>query len=401
MIITDESKIQEFLFRGIETVLPSRDFVSDKLKSGQQLRVYLGIDPTAPTLHIGHAIPLKKLAQLQSLGHKIILLIGDFTAQIGDPTDKLATRTVLTPDEIANNLKLYKSQASKILKFDGENPAEFKMNSEWLGKMNFADVLSLASQMTVQQMLERDMFQKRMAEGKPIYVHEFMYPLMQGYDSVALGVDGEIGGNDQVFNMLVGRDLLKPHNKDKFVMSVKLLTDSNGKKMGKSEGNMITLMDSADEMFGKIMSWTDGMIIGGFEMCTDVDRQEILDMEISMQNNSNPMEFKKRLAREIVTLYHDSDAAMMAQANWENTFSKGGLPDEIPEFVCEGQELLVDILTKNKLVESKNDFRRLVDEGAVKIIQGDSEEKITDPKYQVTETIVLKIGKRKFAKVRV
>ena len=401
MIITDEAKIQEFLFRGIETVLPSRDFVADKLKSGKQLRVYLGIDPTAPTLHIGHAIPLKKLAQLQALGHKIILLIGDFTAQIGDPTDKMATRVALTPDEIASNLKVYKSQASKILNFEGENPAEFKMNSEWLGKMNFADVLSLSSKMTVQQMLERDMFQKRMTEGKPIYVHEFMYPLMQGYDSVVLGVDGEIGGNDQVFNMLVGRDLLKDHNKDKFVMSVKLLTDSSGKKMGKSEGNMITLMDDADQMFGKIMSWTDGMIIGGFEMCTDVDRAEILDMEVSIQNGENPMDFKKRLAREIVTLYHSADAATTAQTSWENAFSKGGVPDEIPEIVTESGVLLMDILAKNSLVESKSDFRRLVDEGAIKIIRGDNEEKITDQKYEVSETVIFKIGKRKFLKVRV
>jgi tyrosyl-tRNA synthetase len=300
MISTNEEKIREFLFRGTETVLPSREFVRDRLMSGEQLKVYLGIDPTGPMLHIGHTIAIRKLAQLQALGHKIILLVGNFTAQIGDPTDKMAARSALTPEQVAENLKNYKTQASKLLSFEGENAAEFKLNNDWLGKMNFADVLALASKVTVQQMLERDMFKKRMDEGKPIYIHEFMYPLMQGQDSVELMVDGEIGGNDQVFNMLVGRDLLKEYGKDKFVMSVKLLTDPNGKKMGKSEGNMITLEDSADVMFGKIMSWTDGMIVGGFELCTDVNEDEVTQMAIGMQNGENPMEYKKRPVSKII-----------------------------------------------------------------------------------------------------
>lgn len=398
MISKDEQKIYEFLHRGVELVLPSRDFVKDKLLSGEQLKIYLGIDPTGPTLHIGHSIPIRKLAQLQALGHKIILLVGDFTAQIGDPTDKMATRVVLTPEQIAENLKNYKIQASKLLSFEGDNAAEFKFNSEWLGKMNFADVLALASKVTVQQMLERDMFQKRAEEGKPIYIHEFMYPLMQGQDSVELMVDGEIGGNDQIFNMLVGRDLLKEYNKDKFVMSVKLLADPNGKKMGKSEGNMITLEDTANDMFGKIMSWTDGMVVGGFELCTNVPQQEILDMEIGMQNGENPMEFKKRLAREIITIYHDKESAETAQANWEQTFSDGGLPAEIPEVNAKVGDLLMDVLAENKIVSSKADFRRLIDEGAIKTMK-DNEEKITDQKFPINETVIVKVGKKKFVKI--
>ena len=249
-------------------------------------------------------------------------------------------------------------------------------------------------------MLERDMFQKRIEEGKPIYIHEFMYPLMQGQDSVAMMVDGEIGGNDQLFNMLAGRDLLKEYGKDKFVMTVKLLADPTGKKMGKSEGNMVTLNDSPDEMFGKIMSWTDGMVIGGFELCTDIPQDQILEIELAIQNGENPMQYKKQLAREIITLYLSADQAIDAQTNWEKTFSEGGLPDVIPEINSESGKLLSEVLVENTILESKGEFRRLTDEGGVKIISEDlSEEKITDFQYKLLGTIILKIGKKKFVKV--
>lgn len=392
-------KISEFLHRGVETILPSRDFVEAQLTSGKQMTVYLGIDPTGPSLHIGHAIAMKKLAQLQNLGHKVILLMGNFTAKIGDPTDKSAVRKTLSDADILENLKNYKQQASKLLSFEGPNAAEIKFNADWLGKMNFADVLELASKTTVQRMLERDMFQKRIEEGKPIYVHEFMYPLMQGQDSVAMMVDGEIGGNDQLFNMLMGRELLKEHGKEKFVVTVKLLTDPTGKKMGKSEGNMITLDDSADDMFGKIMSWSDGMIIGGFELCTDIPREQILEIELAIQNGENPMQFKKQLAREIITTYHSADQAIDAQNNWENTFSDGGIPENIPEITGETGKLLSEILVKNKVLSSKAEFRRLIDEGGIKIISEQGEEKITDFQYTFSENIILKVGKKKFVKV--
>jgi tyrosyl-tRNA synthetase len=399
MTSNDPQKIHTLLNRGVENVLPNKDFVNAKLVSGEKLKIYLGIDPTGPTLHIGHAIALKKLAHFQNLGHEIILLMGDFTARIGDPTDKLATRVSLTAEQVMKNLKNYKQQASKIISFEGENPAQVKFNSEWLGSMNFSDVLELASKVTVQQMIERDMFQKRIEEGKPIYIHEFMYPLMQGKDSVAMGIDGEIGGNDQLFNMLMGRTLMKEYGKEKFVLVVKLLSDSSGKKMGKSEGNMVALDDSADEMYGKIMSWTDGMVIGGFELCTDISEDEILDMEVGMQNGENPMQYKKRLAREIVSIYHNEHESLSAQDNWEKTFSEGGVPGEIPEFLAKTNDQLVEVLLMNNIIDSKSEFRRLVEEGAVKIMNESSEVKITDIKYLLSEGLILKIGKKKFVKI--
>lgn len=402
MINMSPEKIHNFLNRGVEKILPSKEFVQKQLEQGQQLRIYYGIDPTGPSLHIGHAIVIKKIAELQQMGHKVIFLIGDFTARIGDPTDKSATRKTLTNEEISENLKNYKKQASKIISFEGENAAEIVFNNDWLGKMSFADVLELCSKATIQQLLERDMFQNRIKEGKPVYVHEALYPLMQGYDSVALMIDGEIGGNDQLFNMLMGRELLKEHGKEKFVMTVKLLADANGKKMGKSEGNMITLDDSADDMFGKIMSWTDGMIIGGFELCTDIPTEQILEIGLSIQNGDNPMQFKKQLAREIITLYHSADQAIDAQSNWEQTFSEGGIPENISEIQGESDQLLSELLVEHNFIGSKTEFRRLTDEGGIKIILDDlTEEKITDFQYKISETIIVKIGKKKFVKVNI
>jgi tyrosyl-tRNA synthetase len=265
-----EDKIELLLTKGVSEILPGREYLEKLLRGKQRLSIYCGFDPTAPTLHIGHAITLRKLRHFQDLGHHVIFLIGDFTARIGDPTDKSAARTKLTEKEIKKNLKAYKKQASKFIRFNGPNPARVKFNMKWLGRMKFADVLELASLMTVDQMLKRDMFVNRMKEEKPIYIHEFMYPLMQGYDSVAMDVDGEVGGNDQLFNMLAGRTLLKTiKGKEKFVITMKLLADANGKKMGKSEGNMIALSDDPKDIYGKVMSWTDGMIVSGFELCTD------------------------------------------------------------------------------------------------------------------------------------
>ncbi|OGJ12066.1 tyrosine--tRNA ligase, partial [Candidatus Nomurabacteria bacterium RIFOXYC2_FULL_36_8] len=300
-VIVDEKKIDELLTRGISFIYPTKEFLENKIKKGEKLTIYLGIDPTGPTLHLGHAIPIKKLSEFQKAGHQIILLMGDFTAMIGDPTDKGAARKQLTHKEVTSNLKNYKKQASSLISFTGKNPAKITFNSTWLGKMNFEKVISLASNMTVQQMLERDMFEKRMKEGKPIYLHEFLYPLMQGYDSVAMDVDGEIGGNDQTFNMLCGRDLMKTmKNKEKFVITMKLLEDNSGKKMGKTEGNMIALSDSPEEMYGKVMSWTDGMIIPGFELCTNIPTFEIEKMSKDIHSNLvNPKDLKIRLAREI------------------------------------------------------------------------------------------------------
>ncbi len=390
-----EEKIQTLLEKGVAEILPSKGFVETALKSGKKLTIYCGYDATAATLHIGHAITLRKLRHFQDLGHKIIFLIGDFTARIGDPTDKGAARAQLTEKEIKTNLKLYKKQASKFIRFSGANAATVKFNNKWLGKMKFADVLSLASNMTVDQMLKRDMFQKRMEEEKPIYIHEFMYPLMQGYDSVAMDVDGEVGGNDQLFNMLAGRTLLKQlKNKEKFVITMKLLADANGKKMGKSEGNMIAFTDTPADIYGKVMSWTDGMILSGFELCTDYTLTQVKNIADELQKGINPRDIKMRLAFEIVkTCTSDADA-VKAEAAFVATFQQREVSDAITEFVGKGRTLET-LLIDEGIVESKSALRRLVEAGAISDFE--SKEKITDTTVVLTGTY--KVGKNRFIKI--
>jgi len=388
----------ELLTRGISTIYPSKEFLESKINKGEKLTIYLGIDPTGPTLHLGHAIPIKKLSEFQKAGHHIVLLMGDFTAMIGDPTDKGAARKQLTHKEVMVNLKNYKKQASTLLSFSGKNAAQFKFNSKWLKKMRFEDILSLASKMTVSQMLERDMFEKRIKEEKPIFIHEFLYPLMQGYDSVAMDVDGEIGGNDQTFNMLCGRDLLKAiKGKEKFVITMKLLEDNNGKKMGKSDGNMSALSDSAEQMFGNIMSWNDGLLVSSFELCTNIPMSEIESIKQNINTNkANFRDLKMKLSREIVTIYHGEKKAKEAEEKWINVFSKKEIPTEIEEVVGKDGTLLVDILLNNKIVSSKSDFRRLVEENAITNL--DTNEKVSTP-TEIAKGGVYRIGKKRFCKI--
>ena len=393
-----ENKQEELLKRGISAIYPSVEFLASKLKSGKKLTLYLGIDPTGPTLHLGHFIPIKKMAEFQKAGHQIIILIGDFTAMIGDPTDKKSTRQPLNRKQILNNLKDYKKQISTTLSFKGKNKAQIKFNSKWLGKMKFEDVLSLASNMTVQQMLERDMFKKRMEEGRPVSIHEFLYPLMQAYDSVVMDVDGEIGGNDQTFNMLCGRDLMKTlKNKEKFVITTKLLEDNQGQKMGKTEGNMVALSDSPDEMFGKIMSWSDSLIISSFELCTNVPMSEINQFtKLLEQGEINPRDLKMRLAKEIITIIHNENKAKVAEQNFIKTFQKKEVPDQIKKVKAGVDDLLIDVLLSNKVVQSKTEFRRLINEGAISII--DKEEKITQID-ELARPAVYRIGKKRFIQI--
>ncbi|MDD5068166.1 MAG: tyrosine--tRNA ligase [Candidatus Pacebacteria bacterium] len=399
MTLEKKDEIDNLLNHGIEQIYPTRDFLKAKLERGEKLSLYLGIDPTGPSLHIGHAIVLKKLRDFQRFGVKIILLIGDFTGMIGDPTDKTAVRKTQTKEEVLANAKLYKKQASLFLQFSGANKAELKYNSKWLSKMSFEDVVHLASHFTVQQMLERDMFQKRFSEQKPIHLHEFLYPLMQGYDSVALDVDGEIGGNDQTFNMLAGRTLMKQlKGKEKFVITMKLLADSGGLKMGKTTNNAVSLADSPNEMFGKVMSWSDGMILSGFELCTDVSSLEIENIKNDLKNGTNPKDIKVRLAKEVVALYHSSRDADEAEKNFTETFSRKGISDDAEVFSAASGEKIIDVIVRAKLVASKTEARRLFDEGAVSEIGG---EKITDQAFGVTKDINVKVGKHRFLKIKV
>jgi len=394
--ITDEKLIDDVLSRGVEAVYPTKENLKNKLMSGERIKLYCGFDPTGPFLHIGHGNQLRKMVQFQKLGHEVIFLIGDFTAMIGDPTDKAAARKQLTAKEVKCNLSGWKKQAASILDFGGANPVKIKYNSKWLGKLKFADVLELSSKFTVQRMMERDMFEKRAAEGKPIFLHEFMYPLMQGYDSVAMDVDLEIGGNDQTFNMLAGRDLMKEmKKKEKAVLALKLLVDPTGKKMGKTEGNMITLVDSPEDIFGKVMSWSDQMIALGFEICTDVPMKEIEEMTKQMKEGANPRDFKMKLAHEIVRLYKGKDDADQAQKNFISIFQKKEEPEVVESLKVESKNL-IDILVEANLVSSNSEAKRVIREGGVKV----NEQAVTDINYSLTSgTHLIQKGKRHFIRV--
>ncbi len=397
-INTDAKKIEELLTRGVENIYPKKEFLEALLKSGKRITLYTGYDPTAPSLHIGHGVTMMKLRQFQDLGHKVIMLVGDMTGMIGDPSDKTSVRQKLTREEVLKNCKDYQEQASAILNFEGENPVEVKYNSEWLGKMNFADILELTSHFTLQRMMERDMFEKRKEENKPIYLHEFLYPVMQAYDSVAMDVDGEVGGNDQTFNMLAGRDLMKDlKNKEKFVLTMKLLTDSIGKKMGKSEGNMVALADTPEDMFGKVMSWTDGMILSGFELCTKLPMEEIKKIEKELIGGVNPRDLKVRLASEIVKNFLGEEASKQGQEYFVNTFSKKEIPEEMPEIKPSMYDVIT-VLVESKICKSKSEARQNIDQGGVKI----NEVKVEVKNYtaSVKAGDVAQKGSRFFVKVK-
>lgn len=395
-IITDEKLIDHVLTRGVEMVYPTKEELKKLMMTGKQIKIYVGFDPTASSLHIGNATGIRKLAQLQALGHKVIFLIGDFTAMIGDP-DKLSVRKPLTKEQVLENCKDYKKQAQHLIDFEGPNAVEIKYNSEWLSKLTFEDVINLASNMTVQQMLERDMFQKRIEENRPIYIHEFMYPLMQGYDCVAMDVDLELGGADQTFNMLTGRTLMKAlKDKEKFVLTLRMLADPQGKKMGKTTGNMISLTESADEMFGQVMSWTDGMIIPGFDILTDLDEKEIKQLQKQLDHGANPRDIKMKLAQEVVKIYKgDENEAEKAKENFINLFSKGQGPEEVEEVKVKNSKLM-DILVETKLCSSNSESKRVIKEKGVKV-----DEKVIDDinaELDKGEHLIQK-GKRHFVKV--
>jgi len=394
-IDTDPKKIEEVLTRGVETIYPTKEELEKTLMSGKKLQIYNGIDPTGK-LHIGHSVVLLKLRYLQDLGHEIIVLIGGFTATIGDPTDKKATRQPLTIEQVEKNTADYKEIIGKILDLSKPN-VRFVNNKEWMDKLTPKDMLDLASQFTVSRLLERDMFQERIKTGKEIHVHEFLYPVFQAYDSVAMDVDMEIGGNDQVFNMLAGRTLLKRmKDKEKFVLATKLLTDSSGTKMGKTEGNAVNLDDPAQEMYGKVMSWPDEFITISFEILTQVPMSKVEEVKTDLLDGKNPKLLKSELAKEIVKMYHGAEAAEKAEEYFVNTFQKKEIPDDLEEIKVVSGVKLVDVLSEQGIVKSKSDFRRLVDEGAIGWMEG---EKISDPNFVIEQGGVLKVGKKRFVKI--
>jgi tyrosyl-tRNA synthetase len=387
-------KIEELLTRGVQDIVPKKGLI-EKLRKGDKLRVYLGIDPTSTNIHLGNAVPLRKLRDFMNAGHEVIFLVGSFTALIGDTSDKDAMRKPMTPAEIEHNFHTYKEQASKILDF---SKAKIMYNGDWLSKLSFQNIVELAQHFTVQQMIERDMYQKRIKEGKPVGLHEFLYPLMQGYDSVHMEVDLEIGGNDQLFNMLAGRTLLQAYKqKEKFVLTTPLIVGTDGRKMSKSYFNVINITDEPKDMFGKVMSMTDDLIIQYFVLCTDVPTKEIDEIDKGLKAGDNPRDAKMKLAREIVALYHGTAQADTAEQEFINIFKKGGVPDEMPEFKASGERNIIDLLELCKLVESRADAKRLIAQGGVKI----DNKKADDPNaiVHLKKGMIIQVGKRKFAKI--
>lgn len=398
-IDTDQKKIDTILDRGvIVNILPTKEDFRKLLLSGKQLRFYIGIDATATAIHLSHAKNFMLLEEFRKLGHKVFVLVGDFTARIGDPSDEKSARKQLSSSQVRENVAAMSRQIKPLLNFKTFwNPAKLVFNSTWLSKLGFEEIANIASNFTVQHFLERDMFQKRMTAGNPVHLHEFLYPLMQGYDSVALDVDAEIGGTDQTFNMLAGRTLQKRiNNREKFVIAVHLLENpKTGELMSKSKGNGVFANSSAEEMFGQVMAQPDEMIQSIFTNLTRIPFSEI----DRMMKEKNPKDLKLRLGLEIVKLFHGEERAQHAQEVWTKTFSKKEIPDEMEEVSAQTGELFSEILLRAHIIASKSDFRRLVSEHAVTDL--DTNEKITDEKYAITKSVRLRIGKRRFVKISI
>lgn len=386
-------KIDELLTRGVDSVLPTKTELEKVLRSGKKLKVYQGFDPTSPQLHIGHMIGLRKLRQWQELGHEVIFLIGDFTGRIGDPSGKDETRPALARKQVEKNAETYKEQAGKILDFSGKNPVKVMFNSEWSDKMSLHDFMKLASQVTFQQIIERDLYQTRLKDNKDLSLTEILYPLMQGYDSVAMDIDVEIGGRDQLFNMLMGRHLMqKLRGKNKFVLTTHLLVDKEGRKVGKTTGNAVVLADPPEQIFGAIMSFSDDVIIQGLECLTDVPENEIEAIQKEIQSGKNPLEFKKRLAKEVVKQLAGNKAAEKSQAEFESVHQKGAIPQNAQISTKAGTSLTSAI---SEITESKSQAKRLLSQGAIEI-DGAVQK---DGKIELKSGQILKVGKKTFVKV--
>ncbi len=396
--MTDIKKQLAELTRGTDEVLPENG-LEDKLKEGRPLVVKAGFDPTAPDLHIGHTVLINKMRQFQQLGHEVVFLIGDFTGMIGDPSGKNATRPPLTPDEIKANAKTYEEQIFKILDKD-KTRVEF--NSSWMGEMDAADLIKIAARHTVARMLERDDFNKRYTGGQPISIHEFLYPLVQGYDSVALQADVELGGTDQKFNLLVGRQLQQAYGQaPQLVMTTPLLEGLDGvQKMSKSLNNTIGITEPPGEMFGKIMSISDELMWRYFEGLSFRSLEDIAALQKSVDDGMNPRDAKFELGIEIVARFNDATAAEGAKQEFISRFQQGAMPDEIPELTLasqDGQLGIAHLLKGAGLVSSTSEAMRMIEQGAVKI----DGQRIDDRSLQIEagSTGIYQVGKRKFSRV--
>ncbi len=400
--LTDEQLRDQLttLSRGCDAIY-SENELAERLKSaareGRQMRIKLGMDPTAPDIHLGHTVVLRKMRQFQDLGHKAVLIIGNYTARVGDPSGQNKTRPVLTGEEIEQNARTYFEQAGKVLDVSPEK-CEIRYNSEWLEKLNLIDIIRLASQMTVARMMERDTFEIRYKAGVPIGVHEFFYPLMQGYDSVCIESDVELGGTDQTFNNLVGRDLQgNAGQPPQIVMIMPILVGLDGSdKMSKSKGNYIGVDDAPNDMFGKVMSIPDGLMRNYYTLLTDVPADEI-DVLVD-PSKTHPRQAKVRLGKIIVETYHDAQAATSAAAEFDRVFTQRNLPSDMPEIPVESSPVwIVELVTTAGFAKSNGEARRLIKQSAVSL----DDEKITDvdAQVQVETGQVLKVGKRRFGRI--
>jgi tyrosyl-tRNA synthetase len=391
----------DLIKRGVFEIIPEEDLVKKlehSIKTKKPLNIKLGCDPSRPDLHLGHSVVLRKLRQFQDLGHQAILIIGDFTGMIGDPSGKSKTRPSLTLAETRQNGQSYFEQATKIL---SSQRVTMQYNSEWLDKMSFADVIRLASKYTVARMLERDDFTIRYKAGEPISVHEFLYPLAQAMDSVAIHADVELGGTDQKFNLLVGRDIQREFGQEpQVILMMPILAGTDGiEKMSKSLDNYIGVNDTPKDIYGKTLSIPDKLIYQYFELATDVSKKELLEIKKSLDNpNTNPRDTKRTLARTFVRMYHSQEAATGAEEEFDRIFVEKSIPDDIEEFMVSTPMTITALMTEAKLAVSKSEARRLIEQGGVSI----DSERVSDPNVLLPakSEFILKVGKRRFLKVK-
>ncbi|HII3760461.1 TPA: tyrosine--tRNA ligase [Pasteurella multocida] len=394
--MTEINTVLAELKRGVDEILSEADLI-EKLKENRPLRVKLGADPTAPDIHLGHTVVLNKLRQFQQFGHEVIFLIGDFTGMVGDPSGKNTTRPPLSRDDVLRNAETYKQQIYKIL---DPQKTRIVFNSSWLGELGTEGMIRLTSNYTVARMLERDDFKKRFSNNQPIAIHEFVYPLLQGYDSVALDADIELGGTDQKFNLLVGRELQKSAGqKPQVAITLPLLVGLDGeKKMSKSLGNYIGVAESPTEMFGKVMSISDELMWDWYDLLSFRPLTEIAQLKQEVENGRNPRDIKVLLAKEIIARFHSEADAEAAEQEFINRFQKGAMPEEMPELTFEGEMGLANLLKEAGLVASTSEANRMVQQGGVKI----DGEKVEDAKLVIkASTAVYQVGKRKFVRVTV
>ena len=412
-IQADENKINklvsgivDFKPGGVEVV---KKLLLDAAKEGKQLRVKLGVDPTSTDLHLGHMVCIQKLKQFQDLGHQAILLIGGFTAQVGDPSGRNSARPPLTAEDVAKNAQTYLDQVSKVLDLE---KVEIVNNADWFSKFSLTDMLRLAGKVTVNQMLAKEAFGKRLDEGNPLFVHEVFYPLLQGYDSVELKADIELGGTDQTFNLMVGRDLQKAYEmKPQHIMTMPLLIGLDGvKKMSKTSQNYIALNDSPEDIFGKTMSISDEMILNYYTLCTDINEERLAEIasKLEQKDKYNPRDLKVELAMKIVETYYTCEDAQKAKDHFDNLFKKKLVPDEVPEYKLEGELAITDLVVKAGLSSSKGEVKRLIQGGGLKV----NGEKVNDINFVISQGFlsenkpsvaefqnILQAGKKKFLRL--